>query len=188
MNMLAYLIVKAGPVLPLPFAWIINFLIYCLLALIVWLIFKKIAIKIGADADIVNLVGLVLLLFVVASLFAGCATNTGVPWKDRLGRVSNAAGEELFNSVLSFGLSEGRNLLTGQNGQDAAAGAFQAASGGLISSGAFEHYMSAWAGPQVAAVAAEQFAKANPQTPAQSAKVANTIGAALQLAANMMAK
>jgi len=121
----------------------------------------------------------------VALLFApACATDTGNPSKDRAGRVTNAALKDIFLAALSFGASEGQSYLEGKNGQDAASAAFIAAGKGLISSGTFNDIVTAYAGPEVGQVAAAQFAKANPQTPADSAKVANTIGAAFQQAAN----
>lgn len=120
-------------------------------------------------------------------LLCSCATDTGDASVDRRGRVTNAIGKELFNVVLNFGLTQGRDLLTGQNGQDAAAGAFEAAKG-LVTSDSISRVMTAYAGPQIAAVAQAQFDKAAPVTPKERSFTANVIGAALQLAANQLTK
>lgn len=128
-----------------------------------------------------------LLLACCALALAGCATNTGDASADRRGRVTNAIGKEVFNAVLSFGLGQGRAYMTGQNGQDAAAGAFEAAVS-VVSSDSLKRIVDAYAGPEVAAVAAAQFDKAAPQTLQEKSWVANVIGAGLQLAANQLTK
>lgn len=124
---------------------------------------------------------------ILAALLSGCATNTGDASVDRRGRVTNAVAKEVFNAVLHFGLNEGRSLMAGQNGQDAAAAAFDAATG-IVSSDSLQRVLEAYAGPQVAVVAAEQFDKADPKTPAEKSFIANVIGAGFQLAANQLAK
>lgn len=116
---------------------------------------------------------------------AGCATDTGNPSADRRGRVTNAIGQEVFNAVLRFGLNQGSALLTGQNGQDAAKGAFQAAAG-LVSSDSVRRVIAAYAGPEVAAVAQAAYDKAAPASQPERAYIVNTIGAALQQAANQL--
>jgi len=126
-------------------------------------------------------------LLLCAALLTGCATTTGNVSTDARGRVTNAVAKEVFNAVLSFAMNEGVSYMTGQNGQDAAAGAFQAATG-LVSSASIGRIVDAYAGPQVGIVAQQQFAAANPQTPADKALIANVIGAALQQAANQLAK
>lgn len=126
-------------------------------------------------------------ILLLAVALAGCATDTGNEANDRRGRVTNAVLEETFMSVLNFGLAEGASYVSGRNGQDAAQAAFAAAQSGILSSGGIQHIVSAAAGPKVATVAAQSFAQANPQTPADAAKVADTIGAALQQANNQLA-
>lgn len=128
---------------------------------------------------------IIALLTISTLAFTSCATDTGDAAKDRRGRVTNAVLKEVFTAALSFGAAEGRAYLSGQNGQDAAAGAFEAAGQSFLSSSTFDHIVAAYAGPQVAKVAAQQFAKANPQTPGDRAMVANTIGAAFQQVANL---
>lgn len=127
-------------------------------------------------------------LLVLAGLLSGCATDSGNVSADRRGRITNAVLEETFNSVLSFGLNRGAVYISGQNGQDAAQAAFQAAQAGILSSGGIQHIVAAAAGPVVAQKAAASFAIANPQTPVDAVLVSNTIGAALQQAANQLAK
>lgn len=127
---------------------------------------------------------LILTLIFIVTFTAGCATDTGDPVKDRRGRVVNELGKQVFNAVLSWGTTQGVDALTGRNGQDAAAGAFEAAR----SSFDIGRIVDAYAGPQVAAVVAQQMAVANPQTPKEKTFFANVIGAALQLAANQFAK
>lgn len=125
------------------------------------------------------------LVLSAALLFSpSCATDTGNPSKDRAGRVTNAVLKNVFIAALNFGMSEGQSYIEGQNGQDAAHAAFLAADRGLISSTTLNDIVTAYAGPQVGAVAAQQFAAANPKTPADAKAVANTIGAAFQQAAN----
>lgn len=126
-------------------------------------------------------------LIASALFFAGCSTNTGDATADRRGRVTNAVLEETFNSVLAFGLNQGASLIAGQNGQDAAHAIFTAANQGVLSSGGINHIVSAWAGPEVGSVVAAKMQEANPQTPADKVLVANTIGAAIQIAANQLA-
>lgn len=126
-------------------------------------------------------------LLFAAYLITGCQTDTGDAGKDRAGRVTNAVLTQVFNSALNYGLTEGQQYLTGQNGQDAAAGAFTAAAG-LVSSDAIASYVKAYAGPQLGGVTNALVQQANPQTPSDTALVANTIGAAFQLAANQLAE
>jgi hypothetical protein len=128
-----------------------------------------------------------IILTLTALLIFGCATDTGDPKKDARGRATNEVGKQVFNALLSWGLNEGVAQMTGQNGQDAAAGAFGAAksvAGGINIS----NIMRAYAGPEVAAKVDEQLAIANPQTPQQRSYFANVAGAALQLAANQLTK
>lgn len=128
-----------------------------------------------------------ILIIILCALPLGCATDTPDAAANRRGRVTNAVAGEVFNAVLNFGLSEGRQYLTGQNGQDAAAGAFDAAAG-LISSESIGRIVAAYAGPEVATIAQTQFDAADPKTPGDKVLIANTIGAALQLAANQLTK
>lgn len=130
--------------------------------------------------------GLLIFLLVFLSLFVGCNTDTGNLVKDRNGRVTNAVLKDVFNTVLQAGLSYGTASLSGQNGQDAAEAAFISAgeSNGVNMIG---DIMTAYAGPQVAPItnaALSALKQANPQTPAEKAAVLNTIGAAIQTAAN----
>lgn len=136
--------------------------------------------------------------FAIASLtlmlgaFPSCSTDTGDAQKDKKARITNAVLEEVFNAVVKVGVSAGASALSGQNGQDVSAAVFQSAS--TINFGAaIAHVMHEASDPNVnvapvAKVAAEQFLAANPQTPAEKALVANTIGAALQHVANQQAK
>jgi hypothetical protein len=140
------------------------------------------------DKSALLLLAICALIGLALAVLPGCATDTGNASKDRAGRVTNAIGEELFNSILAFGLGEGRAYLTGQNGQDAAAAAFQAASSGILSTGGIQRIVSAYAGPEVANVVAEKFAAVAPATPAQAAITSNIIGSALQTAANQLAE
>lgn len=67
--MIAYLLIHgAGPLYIL-----INFLIYLIIFAIVWLIFKQIAGSFGISPQILNLIGLLLFLLLVLSLFIGCS-------------------------------------------------------------------------------------------------------------------
>lgn len=72
MSLLAYFLVHpvgtVGPVL-----WIINLLIYVILAVIVWMILKWAAAEFGVPPQIVKMVGLLLFLLLVLSLFVGCS-------------------------------------------------------------------------------------------------------------------
>lgn len=121
-------------------------------------------------------------------LMTSCSTDTGDPQKDRQGRITNAVLEEAFNAVLKVGVSSGVSALSGQNGQNVSAAVFQSASN-INFGAAIAHVMNAASDPRVnvapvARVAAEQFLAANPQTKSERTLVANTIGAALQQAAN----
>lgn len=131
--------------------------------------------------------GASLALIVCVFALSGCATNTGDPKKDARGRAWNEAGKQAFNAVLNFGLSEGSQYLAGRNGQDAAAGAFEAAKS-ATSSFNIGAIVSAYAGPEIGAVAEEQMIVAKPANGAQAKQLANIIGAALQLRANQLAK
>lgn len=129
-----------------------------------------------------------ILLTVALSLaFAGCATDTGDPGKDARARAFNEAGKQVFNAVLNFGLNEGAGYLSGRNGQDAAAGAFEAAKSSMASFNIGD-IVSAYAGPEVGAVAHEQMMAAKPANGKEAKFFANVIGAALQLGANQLTK
>jgi len=69
---ISYFIVHtgAGPIL-----WIVNILIYLIIALIVWLVIKWVAAEFGVDPRIIKLIGLLLFLLLVLSLFVGCVTT-----------------------------------------------------------------------------------------------------------------
>lgn len=126
-----------------------------------------------------------LVLIAATLIFTGCATNTGDPAKDARGRVTNEVGKQLFNAVLNFGLGQGAEYLSGRNGQDAAAGAFAAASQGLD----IGKVIDAAAGSQVADAATKAYADAKARAPQASPSfLKNVIGAGLQLAANQLAK
>lgn len=139
---------------------------------------------------------LVSLLAVTALAFTGCVTDpvTGkktfnpLAWEQVPANraVTNAVLQDVFNTVLTAGLSAGGAALMGQNGQDAAQAAFIAAgeSNGVNALGTL---LTAYAGPQIAPVANAAIAaltKAQPVTPADKVAVLNTIGAAIQTAAN----
>ncbi len=126
---------------------------------------------------------LVLALFCLTS----CATTGPDTAANARGRVVNELGKQVFNALLSWGLNEGVSQMTGQNGQDAAAGAFGAAKS--VAAGInISNIMRAYAGPEVAAKVDEQLAIVNPQTPKERSYFANVAGAAMQLAANQLAK
>ena len=96
---------------------------------------------------------------------------------------------EVFNAVVQVGLAEGASALEGRNGQDAAQAAFDAV-GKIDFAGGIKRVITAAAGPDAAPVAraaAAAYAKADPQTPQDRAAVINTIGAAIQTAANSVA-
>lgn len=155
-----------------------------ILGVAIWLIFYVIPLP----PVVRTILGVVVAVLLILWLIPGCATDTGDPKVDRRGRITNAVLEETFNSVLAFGLHEGAAYVSGQNGQDAAAAAFQAAQSGILSSHGIEHIVKAAAGPTVANEAASAFAAAAPASPAEATLVSNTIGAALQIAANQLAK
>lgn len=126
-----------------------------------------------------------ILSLTLIAFLTGCATNTGDPAKDARGRATNEVGKQLFTAMLSFGLEQGRQAMTGRNGQDAAAGAFEAASQGLD----IGKVIDAAAGSQVADAAATAYADAKARAPQASPSwLKNVIGAGLQLAANQLAK
>lgn len=126
----------------------------------------------------------IIIIAVLCLATFGCATDTGDAKKDARGRATNEAGKQVFNALLSWGMNQGVAYMTGQNGQDAAAGAFEAAKGNID----IGKIVSAYAGPEVASQVTTQIASANPQTPAQKSYFANVAGAALQLAANQLTK
>lgn len=131
--------------------------------------------------------GVAALLFL---LLQGCATMSGDPAADRRGRITNALGREVFSAVLQVGLGLGTNALAGRNGQDAAQAVFESA-GRIDGGAALERVLLAAAGPKVAPLAdaaAAELERANPQTAAERRLIVNTIGAAIQTAANIQAK
>lgn len=133
-----------------------------------------------------TIVRVVAIGLVFAMLFTGCSTNTGDAKKDTTGRVTNAVATEVFNAVLKAGMQYGTQALTGTNGQDAAKSIFENVAE-IQGPSAIEHIMQAYAGPQVSPVAqaaAAEFQRVNPQTPDEKSLILNTIGAAVQQAAN----
>lgn len=153
-----------------------------LVALAIWLIFY--VLPLPQPVRTILAVGIAVLL--ILWLIPGCATDTGDPKKDRQGRVTNAVLQDVFNIALQGAMSAGAAALQGQNGQDAANAAFESAalSGGVNLIG---DAITAYAGPQakpIAVAAQKAVALASPQTPADKAAVLNTIGAAIQQAAN----
>lgn len=75
MNLLAYFLIT-GHGLSGPLLWIINIVILLLVALILWQIVKWAAAEFGVPGKIVQLVGILLFLMLILSLFAGCSSLT----------------------------------------------------------------------------------------------------------------
>lgn len=174
MNMLALYIHTAG----------VGGIIATLLVvgLVIWLIFYVLPLPPMIRTILAVVVAIVLILL----LLPGCGTNTGNPSKDKAGAVTNAVLQDVFNQVLDAGLGVGASALEGQNGQDAAEAAFLAA-GEHAGVDALGTILTAYAGPQIAPVATaatNALTGANPQTPADKVAVLNTIGAAIQTAAD----
>lgn len=128
------------------------------------------------------------LICLIPLLFASCATDTGNVRHDRAARITNEVGKQVFSAIVSYGLNRGQRYLTGQNGQDAAEGAFEAAKQSALTSIDLGRIIDAYAGPEVATIAQIEFEDAAPRTPAEKSYIANVIGAGLQLAANQLAK
>jgi uncharacterized membrane protein len=146
-----------------------------------------------------GIIGLILLLVLLRAFgiivivagscmfYSSCATDTGDPKKDRQGRIANAVGEEVFNAVFKIAMASGQNAIAGRNGQDAAGAIFENVAS-IDGGAALSHIITAAAGPEarpVATEAARQFSAADPQTPAEKQFIVNTIGAAVQTAANI---
>lgn len=125
----------------------------------------------------------ILILSLASLALSGCATDTGDAKKDARGRAINETGKQVFNAIVKFGLSEGSQYLAGRNGQDAAAGAFEAAKG-ATSSFNIGDIITAYAGPEIGDVAHEQMIVAKPANAIEAKYIANVIGAGLQLVAN----
>lgn len=72
MNILSYFIVHpVGTAAPL--LWLINILIYCIFAVILWWILQWVATEFGVPAKIIHLLGILIFLLVLLTLFVGCA-------------------------------------------------------------------------------------------------------------------
>lgn len=68
MNPLAYLYIHS-PSLAGPLAWLINILIVCIVAVILWEILKWVAAEFNVPGRIVHLLGLLIFLCLIISLF-----------------------------------------------------------------------------------------------------------------------
>lgn len=68
MNISAYFLVNHGTG---PLLWLINIVVYLIIAVIVWLILKWAASEFGVPPRIVQLIGMLLFLLLVLSLFVG---------------------------------------------------------------------------------------------------------------------
>lgn len=66
--LLSYFIVHTGSG---PLLWVVNIIIDLIIALILWLILKWIAVEFGVPPQIVKLIGLLIFLLAVLSLFVG---------------------------------------------------------------------------------------------------------------------
>ena len=129
-----------------------------------------------------------LIVFILITLPMGCSTTTGNPKWDRAGRITNAILAETFNVVLQAGLTAGVSALEGRNGQDAAAAVFESAAR-VNGAAALDRILRAAAGPEIAPVsdaAQAMLTKARPVTAEEKKLVVNTIGAAIQTAANQL--
>lgn len=70
MNTLAYLIYhSSGPATPI--VWLVNVVIYLIVALILWLIIRTVAAEFGVSPNIIKMIGLLLFLVLILSLFVG---------------------------------------------------------------------------------------------------------------------
>lgn len=69
MNLLSYFLIHTGAG---PLLWVINLVVYLIIALILWLILKWVAVEFGVPEKILRLLGLLLFLLLVLSLFVGC--------------------------------------------------------------------------------------------------------------------
>lgn len=66
---LSYFIIHSGTG---PILWLVNIIVYLIIAVILWLIIKWVAAEFGVPPQIVKLIGLLLFLLLVLSLFVGC--------------------------------------------------------------------------------------------------------------------
>lgn len=65
---LAYLYIHSQSIVG-PIAWLLNILLVCIVALILWEILKWVAAEFGVPPRIIHLVGLLIFLCLVISLF-----------------------------------------------------------------------------------------------------------------------
>lgn len=68
---LSYFIIHSGTG---PLLWLINIIVYLIIAVIVWMIVKWAAAEFGVPPQIVKLLGLLLFLLLIISLFVGCSS------------------------------------------------------------------------------------------------------------------
>lgn len=180
---LAYLIYSHQD-LSSPLNWLINICIYLVVALIVWAIVKTAASEFNVSAGIVKLIGLVLFLIFLLVIFTGCSTTTGDPAKDRRNAIANALlldsakvlGKAAFNILQTTASQE----LSGQDADwgHAAAKTLWSSSLSLSDFGDVSDAINGATQnriPDVAAHAAEAFAMAAPQTPAEKVATVNAI-------------
>lgn len=75
MNLLAYFIIHPVSA-PVAVVWLINIIIYCIFAVILYYILQWVAGEFGVPPKIVKLFGLLIFLALVLMLFVGCATDS----------------------------------------------------------------------------------------------------------------
>lgn len=126
------------------------------------------------------------------ALLPSCATDTGNVSKDRAGRVTNAVLESGAQFVGRVALATLQNAAQGAFDGGKVDLAHSAAEGlwaqapSIVSSADVQRVVNAWSGNQldtVAAAAAAAYRQANPQTPAERAKVVDALAGSVSQAA-----
>lgn len=56
-----------------PFLWLVNLIVLCVVAVILWLLLQWVAGEFGVPPRIIKLLGLLMFLLLFLSLFVGCA-------------------------------------------------------------------------------------------------------------------
>lgn len=136
--MIAYYIIHS----PGPLGLVINLVIYLIIAIILFMVIRIAAAEFGVSQRIVQLLGLLIFLVLILTLFVGCATNTADPVKNAHNAGLNAAGKAalgeagkvLGRAAVSALFSVAQTELTGGKadfGQAAAQGLWSQAQTGI---------------------------------------------------------
>lgn len=115
MNFLLYFLIPAGHGITGPFLWAVNIILVLLVALLLWLVLQFVAKKFQVPPDMVQVIGLILFILLILSLFVGCTTQTPTQKAFNAFIAAQAANTDVTGTISGEGVSVTAGRINGRN-------------------------------------------------------------------------